>query len=35
VVGAIENDPSLDPTLQVDEGELEEVWADVDNPLGR
>ena len=29
---AIENDPSLDPTLQVDERELEEAGAEFDDP---
>ena len=29
---ATENDPSLDPTLQVDERELEEAGADFDDP---
>ena len=32
LVEAIENDPSLDPTLQVDERELEEAGADFDDP---
>lgn len=32
LVEAIEIDPSLDPTLQVDERELEEVGADFDDP---
>lgn len=32
LVEAIENDPSLDPTLQADERELEEVGADFDDP---
>ena len=32
LVEAVENDPSLDPMLQVDERELEEVGADFDDP---
>jgi hypothetical protein len=32
LVEAIENDPSLDPTLQVDERELEEAGAELDDP---
>lgn len=32
LVEATENDPSLDPTLQVDERELEEVGAEFDDP---
>ncbi len=32
LVEATEIDPSLDPTLQVDERELEEVGADFDDP---
>ncbi|HVC13570.1 MAG TPA: hypothetical protein VND62_01785 [Acidimicrobiales bacterium] len=32
---SVENDPSLDPTLQVDTYELEEAGADLDDPDGR
>ena len=32
LVEAVENDPSLDPALQVDERELEEVGAELDDP---
>lgn len=32
LVEATEDDPSLDPTLQVDERELEEAGADLDDP---
>ncbi|HVC15271.1 MAG TPA: hypothetical protein VND62_10480 [Acidimicrobiales bacterium] len=32
LIEAIENDPSLDPTLQVDERELEETGAGFDDP---
>ncbi len=32
LVDAIENDPSLDPTLQVDKRELQEAGADFDDP---
>ena len=32
LVEDVENDPSLDPALQVDERELEEVGADLDDP---
>ena len=32
LVEATENDPSLDPTLQVDERELQEAGADFDDP---
>ena len=32
LVESVENDPSLDPALQVDERELEEVGAELDDP---
>jgi hypothetical protein len=32
MVEAVENDPSLDPALQLDERELEEVGAELDDP---
>ena len=32
LVEDVENDPSLDPALQVDERELEEVGAELDDP---